>query len=585
MEEVYFVLYYEKIPEYATLFGESKFNGNIAGIEWRTPGIEYPTKANGYMFGYDCQNRLEGAFFFSRNLGADVIQWQDLFQSTTNNYGTVTGIGSEKNITYDKNGNILTLSRKCQRSNEIVNFDNLTYDYDGNKLIRVRETIKGQNDMKDFPYYNPDAGTAASFIYDANGNLTRDIARNINITYNNWLDLPYSIQFETGRLVYTYGYNGLKTGKKAYNKYNQLTLDEQYFGDLVTNRGIPIRILHDDGYIELNSQMSPTFYYYLKDHLGNVRVVFTPNTDNTPAYIQANDYYPFGLAYSKNLPVQGGSGTTTTTTYVNKFLYNGKEEQDMPGKWLDYGARFYDTQVGRWHSVDNKAEKYPFYAPYAYAINNPILFIDPDGNDIVIYYKENGQDKSYRFNGSTTKGTPNIKFVSQVLKAWNYNVGNGGGAPSFEAATNSDITINVVESNAFSYSSDGNVFWNPNTGGKSTNGIVRSPASVLDHELDHMVDFSKNPINNRERTMQKNYQYGTNEEERVITGSEQETAKANGEISDGQVTRTNHGGHAVVTEDVNSNKVNNKATYDFYKNISKETPYDVDKYIKMYEKK
>ncbi len=85
--------------------------------------------------------------------------------------------------------------------------------------------------------------------------------------------------------------------------------------------------------------------------------------------------------------------------------------------------------------------------------------------------------------------------------------------------------------------------------------------------------------------MQKNDQYGTNEEERVITGSEQKTAKANGEISEGQVTRTNHGGHAVVTDGVTSNKVNNKATSDFYKNISKETPYDVDKFIKMYENK
>jgi RHS repeat-associated protein len=372
-------LYYEKIPEYGTLYGGPKFNGNIAGIEWRTPGIENPTKANGYMFGYDCLNRLEGSYFFKRNLGANVAQWQDLIQTTTNNYGTITGIGSESNLTYDKNGNILSLSRKCQRSNEIVNFDNFTYEYEGNKLIRVRETIKGQNDMKDFPYYNPEVGTAASFMYDANGNMTRDIARNINITYNNWLDLPYSIQFETGRLAYTYGRNGLKIAKKAYNKYNQITLDEQYFGDLITNHGIPIRILHEDGYIGLSSQMVPTFYYYMKDHLGNVRVVFTPNADNTPAFVQANDYYPFGMAYTKNLLVQGGGGTTTTNAYVNKFLYNGKEEQDMPGKWLDYGARFYDTQLGRWHSVDPMAEQSRRWSPYVYGLDNPIRFLDPDG--------------------------------------------------------------------------------------------------------------------------------------------------------------------------------------------------------------
>ena len=44
------------------------------------------------------------------------------------------------------------------------------------------------------------------------------------------------------------------------------------------------------------------------------------------------------------------------------------------------------------------------------------------------------------------------------------------------------------------------------------------------------VDFSKNSYENRERAMQGDDQYGTKEEKRVITGSEQKTAKANGEI-------------------------------------------------------
>lgn len=65
-----------------------------------------------------------------------------------------------------------------------------------------------------------------------------------------------------------------------------------------------------------------------------------------------------------------------------KYGYNGKEEQTELGlNWIDYGARNYDASIGRWFGIDNLSEKHFNFSPYAYTANNPVLFVDFDGND------------------------------------------------------------------------------------------------------------------------------------------------------------------------------------------------------------
>jgi RHS repeat-associated protein len=112
--------------------------------------------------------------------------------------------------------------------------------------------------------------------------------------------------------------------------------------------------------------------------------------------VQTEDYYPFGLTFN---------AYQRDSSMPDQYLYNGKELQDeLSLGWLDYGARMYMPELGRWGVVDRMMELYPGTTNYGYVGNNPLIFIDPTGETLMVNFVGGGSDK---------------KFINEIEKMFN----------------------------------------------------------------------------------------------------------------------------------------------------------------------
>ncbi|SDD42895.1 RHS repeat-associated core domain-containing protein [Niabella drilacis] len=310
-----------------------QYNGNIGQQLWKSgPG---PQTQRTYTYVYDRANRITS--------------------------GTSDEGYNEQGITYDKMGNITALTRPQNSATSI------TYNYgaQGNQL----QSVSG--------------GYTRGYTYNGNGSVASVTGTNpLTIVYNA-LNLPGTV---TGAASVGYVYDA------AGNKLKKITATEtRWYMDgieYIANSAAPspvIDLLHTAEGVARRSGTTYNYEYFLKDHLGNTRVVF--NKGGT--VLQQTDYYPFGLDISRS------------QSTPNKYLYNGKEKQEELSQY-DYGARFYDPVIGRWHVVDRLSEKMRRHSVYNYAFDNPIRFIDPDGMESTDWVKR-GNNWTYDKNITTRR--------------------------------------------------------------------------------------------------------------------------------------------------------------------------------------
>ena len=71
--------------------------------------------------------------------------------------------------------------------------------------------------------------------------------------------------------------------------------------------------------------------------------------------------------------------------------------------YYDYSARIYDPVTTRFTTMDPLSEKDYSISPYVFCNNNPVKFVNPNGKDIVIYYKNGNAEERRVITGAEAK--------------------------------------------------------------------------------------------------------------------------------------------------------------------------------------
>lgn len=294
----------------------------------------------------------------------------------------------DESLSYDKMGNVQSLLRSGLLDDGSYGLiDNLSYSYHGNQLLKVDDAANG-------PYYQgafhfvDGADEAVEYEYDANGNMVRDLNKCISsisydlnnqprkIEYNDGRNASYVYDAEGNKLSVSYNLTAMSSAQpqmpvmqssdvaSANVSNGQKTIE--YCGNIIYD-GDETMILNDVGYALYNKDNNLSFHYYLKDHLGNNRVVVSEDGKIE----QVNDYYPTGALMASS---KGGD--------TQRFKFNGKELDRTNGlNWYGYGARNYDAAIVRWDGMDKLCEKYSPFTPYGYCLNRFLNYYDKIGNE------------------------------------------------------------------------------------------------------------------------------------------------------------------------------------------------------------
>jgi RHS repeat-associated protein len=242
-------------------YNSAQYNGNIAGLLWKSAG---DGQLRRYDFNYDGVTRLLSADFNQLSNGA---------------FCKAAGLDfSVSDLSYDLNGNILTMKQKGWKGTQSVIIDNLLYTYipKSNRVLKIVDSVATNNKLGDF--YDGTNGNNNDYVYDGNGNVNVDNNKDIGNIHYGLLNLPDSITVNgKGKIKYIYDAAGNKL-KKITTEGGTTTTTLFLLGNYVNDT---LQFLsHEEGRIRFNVLDSSFQYdYFIKDHLDNIRMVLTEQAD------------------------------------------------------------------------------------------------------------------------------------------------------------------------------------------------------------------------------------------------------------------------------------------------------------------
>jgi len=362
-------LLYDQVD--AAVGNTADYTGKLSAVKWMGRNSSNAlTNERSYKYTYDQLERYTASTYGERAAGSSPSTAFNVNSHGFDEYG----------ISYDVNGNLLTLKRKSSKVNGAhgTSVDSLTYGYttnNGNQLSTVTDGT-GSGFNLGFRNYT---GVTTPYVYDGNGNLKNDYYKGLNINYNdmNLTDTVATTQasLNGAYISYTYDAGGSVIKRQVYSTPTTLQSTNDYIDGFVYINGALSYFAMPEGRV-INGGTSLIPEYVISDQQGNARFSFQNNGSNALKLIQSDNYYAMGEVLADSI--------SFTPTLPNANLYNGGSEwQNVFNNLPDYHQTFfrnYDPELGRFIGVDPMAEASESMSVYQYANNNAVMLNDPMGN-------------------------------------------------------------------------------------------------------------------------------------------------------------------------------------------------------------